>query len=28
VGEDLEETSFSQTGLAKHFMESNERFML
>jgi len=28
VGEDLEETSFSQTGLVKHFMESNERFML
>ena len=28
VGEDLEEAPFSQTGLVKHFMESNERFQL
>ena len=28
VGEDLEEAPFSQTGLVKHFMESNERFEL
>ncbi len=28
LGEDLEEAPFSQTGLVKHFMESNERFQL
>ena len=28
VGEDLEEEPFSQTGLVKHFMESNARFEL
>lgn len=27
-GEDLQEEPFSQTGLVKHFMESNERFSL
>jgi predicted metal-dependent enzyme (double-stranded beta helix superfamily) len=28
MGEDLEKAPFSQTGLVKHFMESNERFKL
>lgn len=28
VGEDLEEEPFSQTGLVRHFMESNKRFAL
>jgi predicted metal-dependent enzyme (double-stranded beta helix superfamily) len=28
MGEELEKAPFSQTGLVKHFMESNERFQL
>jgi predicted metal-dependent enzyme (double-stranded beta helix superfamily) len=28
IGEDLEEAPFSQTGLVKHFIQSNERFEL